>query len=460
MSITKGKNSNIELIRGDPKKAIRKLSVPIMLSMALIMAYNIADSIWVSGLGADALAALGFITPVFMIIVGLGNGIGAGANSLIARAIGAKDKDRADNGAVHALVITLILGIIIPIIFLPLLRPMFELMGAGGAISYGMDYGTIVFGLMIVFLVSSVLSALLRSEGDVNRATVAIAITAVLNMVLDPIFIYQFGWGIAGAAWATIISSVISCIVMGYWIWIKKDTYIDANFRGFKFSKDITFDILGVAIPNTAETLIMSILNIGINAMLVLVATTDAVACYTAGMRIVQLSMIPLIGLGTALLTVAGSAYGARDGDKLELSFSYCIKIGLCLSATMGILMYVFSNPLAFIFSYSSATAYLTPQIAQVLEIFCLFTLFVPFGMMAAMVFQGVGKGFVALIITLFRSLIFELVLAYVIGIVLGYGLMGIYAGFIIGSFMGTALGYGLGRTFINRTKKRFKHIT
>ena len=194
--------------------------------------------------------------------------------------------------------------------------------------------------------------------------------------------------------------------------------------------------------------------------MLVLVATTDAVACYTAGMRIVQLSMIPLIGLGTALLTVAGSAYGARDGDKLELSFSYCIKIGLCLSATMGILMYVFSNPLAFIFSYSASTAYLTPQIAQVLEIFCLFTLFVPFGMMAAMVFQGVGKGFVALIITLFRSLIFELVLAYVLGIVLGYGLMGIYAGFIIGSFMGTALGYGLGRTFINRTKKRFKHTT
>ena len=83
-------NNRIELITGDPKKAIRKMSFPMMLIMVLIVSYNIADSIWVAGLGADALAALGFITPIFMVIVGLGQVLGAGTTSLIARCIGSK----------------------------------------------------------------------------------------------------------------------------------------------------------------------------------------------------------------------------------------------------------------------------------------------------------------------------------------------------------------------------------
>ena len=102
-------DENIELIRGDPKRAIRKLSVPTMMSMLILMIYNLADSLWVAGLGADALAAVGFITPVFFIIINVGNGIGAGANSLIARAIGAENKELADNAAVHTLLLSIIL---------------------------------------------------------------------------------------------------------------------------------------------------------------------------------------------------------------------------------------------------------------------------------------------------------------------------------------------------------------
>ena len=86
--------NNISIITGDPKKAIRKLSWPIMVSMLVTFAYNLADTIWVAGLGTESLAALGFFMPIFLIIIGLGNGIGAGANSLIARSIGAKEKSR------------------------------------------------------------------------------------------------------------------------------------------------------------------------------------------------------------------------------------------------------------------------------------------------------------------------------------------------------------------------------
>ena len=334
----KKKHSNIELIRGDPKKAINKLSVPMMASMLLIMAYNIADSVWVAGLGAEALAAIGFITPLFLIVIGLGNGIGSGANSLMARAIGAKNKALVNNAALHAIVITLIISIVAPLILVPLLPQIITLMGGGETLEYALAYGNITFGLMIVFLFSSVASAILRAEGDVNRATIAMAITAVLNIVLDPIFIYTLGMGIAGAGWATIISATISCVVMIYWMWVKKDTYVDLHFSQFKPSKAVLFDILKVSIPSTAEQFIMSLLAMVINAMLVMVATTDAVAVYTAGMRLIQIAMIPLMGLGTALLTVGGAAYGARNYKKLNISLNYTVKTGFIISIVMAII--------------------------------------------------------------------------------------------------------------------------
>jgi len=94
------KNSNIEIMTGDPKKAINKLALPIIASMFILFANNIIDSIWVAGLGADPLAAIGYVTPLFMVMVGFGNGIGAGGNSLISRYIGAENKHQANNAAI------------------------------------------------------------------------------------------------------------------------------------------------------------------------------------------------------------------------------------------------------------------------------------------------------------------------------------------------------------------------
>lgn len=455
---TKNKShSNIDLIRGDPKKAINKLAVPMMLSMMLIMAYNLADSIWVAGLGADALAAIGFITPLFLIVIGLGNGIGSGANSLMARAIGAKNKALVNNAAMHAIVLTIIISVVAPIILVPLLPQIITLMGGASTLSYATAYGNITFGLMVVFLFSSVASAILRAEGDVNRATIAMAITAILNIVLDPIFIYTLGMGIAGAGWATIISAAISCIVMIYWLWVKKNTYVDLSWSQFKPSKAVLYDILKVSIPSTFEQFVMSLLTMIINAMLVMVATTEAVAVYTAGMRLVQIAMIPLMGLGTALLTVGGAAYGARNYDKLKTSLNYTVKTGFIISVVMCAIFAIFAPQIALLFSYSAATAHLTPQIADLIRIFIFFLIFMPFGMAASCLFQGVGRGTNALIITILRSLIGESIFAYLFGIVLGLGTNGIYLGIITGGFIGSMFGYFWSRLFVKKTKKIFE---
>lgn len=449
-------HANIDLIRGEPKKAIRKLAWPMIISMALIMIYNLADSVWVSGLGADALAAIGFVTPLFMIVIGVGNGLGAGANSLIARAIGAKDKGLANNAALHSVVITIILGIVVPLIIVPLLPDIVIGMGGESTLRYALAYGNVTFAVMIVFLFSAVGSAILRSEGDVKRATIAMAITAVLNIVLDPIFIYYLGMGIAGAAWATFVSALISCIVMIYWMWVKRDTFMDLHFSEFHANKKVIIETLKVALPSSVEQLLISIFVMFINAMLVIVGTATTVGVYTAAMRVVQMAMIPLMGLGTALLTVIGAAYGARNYNKMNITFNYSVKIGTIISIILSIIIIIFAPQISLMFSYSSATAYLTPQIAEVLRILSLFLFFMTFGLMSACMFQGVGRGTTSLIITIIRSFISEIIFAYLFGFVFNLGVNGVFTGLVIGSFIGSMVGYLWGKLYLKNVKKKF----
>lgn len=456
-------NSNIDIITGDPKAAILKLSWPMMVSMFMIASYNLADSIWLAGLGPNALAALGFITPLFFVMIGIGNGIGAGANSLIARSIGANDKKTADNAALHALLFTLIMSIVVPIILLPFLKDILIFMGAGDSIQAALDYGYITFGLIFAILFSVVLSAILRSEGDVKRARDAIIVTAVVNIVIDPILIYVVGWGMAGAAIASIISSLLSCLVMIYWIWGKKDTYLSLQFSSFKFKFNIMKDIFNVAIPASAENLVLSFLGLVMNAMFVIIGGITAVAVYTSGMRILQMFMIPLIGLGTAVLTVSAAAYGAGNYKKLEISFNYTIKLGLLISGILALIMFIFAPQIALIFTYNASTAVLADQIIVVIRVLALFLLSIPVGIVASMTFQGVGKGFTSLIITTFRSLIFEAVFAYLFGIVFGWGLVGMYFGLVFGCALGAVLGFTWAKLFLKNYKKdiidRYGHL-
>ena len=216
----------------------------------------------------------------------------------------------------------------------------------------------------------------------------------------------------------------------------------------------MVLDTLQVAIPSTLENIVFSALAIIINSMLVLASGTTAVAVYTASMRIVQMSMIPLIGLGTAVLTVAGVAYGAHNYKNLQTAHSYSIKLGFAISILFGALMIIFSSQIATMFSYTQASASLSPQIATAISVLSLFVLAVPHGMMSSMMFQGVGRGVYSLLITLLRSLILESVFAYLFCFVFGWGLTGIYAGVVFGCFVGGTVGYIWAKLFIRRFKE------
>ena len=468
------KNENIEMITGDPKKAINKLSLPIIASMFLIFANSIIDSIWVAGLGAEPLAALGYTTPLFMIIVGFGNGLGAGGNSVISRFIGAEDKSSANNAAIHNLILSAIASIVISILFVITMEPMLELMGASSVINYAMDYGFIIFSCTFALLMPPIVGGAFRAEGDIKRATIPIAVAAIINMILDPILIYTFGMGIKGAAIATVLGPLISLCLMLYWIFFKKDTYLSYNFKDFHNDLKMYKDILVVGIPASLEQLVLSVLTIFVNYMLTIVSGPTSVAVYTAGWRIVNIGMLPAIGIGTAAISVAGVAYGAKKYENLRVTARYAVKVAgvaygakkyenlrvtaryavkmaLIASIIVCIVLYVFANQIAIIFSYSQSSADLAPLIASFLQIMCFFILYVPFGASAGNVFQGVGKGTISFVLTTFREFILVLIFAYLLGFTFNMGEFGIYCGMLLGGGIGSLICYACIELYINK---------
>ena len=447
-------NENVEMITGDPKKAINKLAWPMIASMFLIFLNNIVDSIWVAGLGPAPLAALGYVTPLFMVLVGFGNGIGAGATSLISRYIGAEKRDEANNAAIHSAILSVIVSLILTVFFLLSLESLLKIMGASDVLKYAMDYGIIVFAFTAPILIPPIFGGAFRAEGDVKRATLPIAVVAIINMVLDPIFIYTFGWGVSGAALATGLSPLFAILMMLYWIFIKKDTYLSYNKKDFHNNFKIYKDILVVGIPASLEQLIMAALTVTVNYMLTLVSGSVAVAVYTAGWRIISLGLLPAIGVGTAAITVAGVAYGAKKYENIRTACRYSVKLGLISSIIVCILLFVFANQVAFIFSYSEASSHLEPLIASFIQLMCLFILYVPFGASAGNVFQGLGKGTTSFIFTTFREFVLVLIFAYLLGFVFNMGERGIYYGMLLGGFLGSVIAYGYIELYVDRLIK------
>ena len=448
---------NVDIIKGDPKKAIRKLSLPIMISMLLLMVYNLIDTIWVSGLGEKQLATMGFIIPLSLIFTGIIGGVSSGTNSLLSRAIGAERKDVANNAALHSIIITIILSIVIPLIAIPLLPNIITLIGGAATLEYSLPYATIMFIFMIIIVLPTTLIAILRSEGDVKRATYLIAISAIVDIILDPIMIYILKMGIVGAIYSTILSEAIVLIVTIYWIWIKKNTYLDMKFKYFKPKKFITIEIFKVAIPSALENLIISFFLIIIANMLIIVSSVAQVAIATVAINLISICCIPLLGLSNALLTVFGAAYGARNYEKMNTSFFYTITLGFIISIIIGVIIFIFAPQVTMIFTYTQNVSNLVPQITETIRILVFYMIAMSFGIAGSFIFISAGKGLVSLILTLIQSILCEIIFAYILGFLLGMGYHGIYWGVVLGCFVGSTISFIFAKFFLKKCKIEFE---
>ncbi|MCK5024131.1 MAG: MATE family efflux transporter [Thermoplasmata archaeon] len=445
----------VKTLVGDPKKAIKKLALPMILAMSVQTIYNLVDAFWVSGLGANALAAVGLFFPFFFMMLALATGLGVGGGAAISRRIGAQDKDGASNVATHTMIFMVIISLALTLPLLLLAEPMFIAIGAGDTLADTLAYSNVLFGGAIIIFFANVSNALLRGEGDAKRAMYAMVLGGIINIILDPILIYGLDMGIAGAAWATLISLGISAALLFYWLFMKKDTYVDIAIRKFKYSKEITKDIFKVGLPASVQQLSMSINMLILNIIIISVAGTDGVAVITTGWRIATLGILPLMGIATAVVSVCGATYGMGNYQKMDTALKYSIKIGLMIEIVVAVLIFVFASQLAAIFTQSESAAHLAPDITRFFQISWLFLPGVAHGMLAGAMFQGAGKGMNALVLTLFRTVMLTPVLAWGLAVQFGMGLDGIWWGLVVANVVGSIVSYSWARIYINNLKRQ-----
>ena len=429
-------SNNVDIMLGNPKKALISMSIPLIISLLISSLYNLIDAAWVSGLGADALAGVGFFTPIFMILVGFGNGLGAGAAFAISKYVGEENKPKANNASIHSILIDIVVSIIITIILLILLIPILNVMGVGQTIGYATDYGNIIVLGSIFIILSNALYGIYRGEGDSTRPMYAMMASAILNMILDPIFIYNLNLGVKGAAIATVISSIFVILILIYWFYIKKDTYLKPILSNFKFNRNISFDIVKVGIPASIQLLNNAFFAAVFSALLAFLGSTDSVAVYSTGWRIVIIGTTPILAIGTALISVIAANYGAKNFENIKVAHRYAMKISMVFAFAVAILTNIFAGDIASIFASSGSSVRIASELTSFLQWIVIYYPTMAVGVASTYVFQGIGRGITAMFQTIMRETGFTIFFAVLLGVVLGYGVWGAWMGIVLGEIV------------------------
>lgn len=433
----------VKTLLGDPRKAIIKLSIPMVVAMSAHTIYNVTDAIWVAGLGPEALAAVGFVFPFFFMAMAVASGVGIGGGAAISRRIGARDKGGADSIASHSIVLMLICVVVFTVATLVTAEPMLRQMGAGAALEPAVQYAKILFsGIVFVFFQQTAIS-ILRSEGDVKRAMYAMVGGAVLNMVLDPVFIYTMGLGVGGAALASVVAMFLVSAVTFYWLFLEKKTYVSFRFKGFRFVGGHVWDISRVGFPASISQMSMAIMAFAVTTIVALVGGPDGVAVYTTGWRMIALAALPVLGVASAVTSVSGAAFGAGECEKIKISYLYALKACVAIEGVFALTMVVFAPQIVWIFTWSSDTGRIVEDIIVFLRISWVVLPAAAFGMLSAAMFQGVGRGLYALILTLLRTLVLTVPLAWLFGIQLNGDLRGVWIGMAIAAVINVPIGFG-----------------
>lgn len=460
----------VKTLFGDPKKAIIKLAIPMIIAMSVQTIYNFVDAVWVSGFsswlfttstveetGKLALAALGFVLPFYMMAIAISTGIGVGGSSAVSRRIGARDKQGADNVAIHSIIITILISIVYTIIFYIFAEKLFIIIGAGESLGMATSYGHIIFAGSLVIFFINIATALLRGEGDAKRAMYALVMGAGLNIILDPIFIFTFRMGVAGAAYATILSMGLSALLLIYWLFFRKNTYVTLNFRDFKFKKEIVKDIFKVGFPASIQQLSMSFMMLVLNYIIVTVASAgdNGVAVYSTGWRVVTIAILPLLGLATAVTSVTGASYGEKEYKKLDTAFVYSVKFGLMIEIIIAFFIFLLAPFITIVFTTGHGSAEIAPDLEKFITISCFFYPSAAFGIASSAMFQGTGRGFYSLIATLLRTVILMPILAIFFCCFFQLGLTGVWWGIVAANLIGSVISFAWAKIFIHNLRKQ-----
>jgi putative MATE family efflux protein len=404
------KESRLEDFLKNPYKSMWKMALPIIAGMMVQTLFNVVDIMFIGWLGADEVTAVAFVSPLFFIIIGLGVGIGTGATATIAQYIGKKDKNNAEKTASQTLLIGFLSTIILTILGVIYGEGLLSILGAEGEIlTIAYSYLRILtFGLGLVIF-SMFFRAILAGEGETKIPMIIGLIGTVLNLILDPILIFTFEYGVRGAAFATIISQIVMVLTYLFIIFVKKSTFISFHLRDLSFNNHIMSKIFQIGIPSSLSMLIISFGQVVMNKILVNYST-EAVAAYQIVSRLDMLLFMPILGIAISLTTLVGMFYGAKEFDKLLSVVYYGINRAVLITTISVVLFFILASNILPIFSSN-------PLVIDIgvtyLKIIILAYPAVGISVICSRVCQALGQGMPLLITTITRVIILTAPLSY-----------------------------------------------
>jgi putative MATE family efflux protein len=338
------KNNKSELIlKGNIYKVLITLSIPIMLNSIIQTLYNLVDGIWVSKISSVHFAATSFVWPINFLFIAIGIGISIAGTSILSRLVGAEKYEEAKEYSNQLIVTSFLISIIFALIGFLISPYIIKVIGGEGDIlEYGNIYLRVTFlDMPFMFLYFSLYS-IMTAQGDTITPTTLSGISAIINVVLDPIFIFNLNLGIAGAAWATLVSKMILAMIGLYYLF-KGSSNIKPNLNGFSFDREIIKEIYTVAIPASIGQIGASVGFMALNGFIVSYGTAT-MAAFGMVNRITNLVMQPAMSVGSALTAVIGQNLGASQEDRARDSFIKASTIALTIGTIGGIVIYVFNN--------------------------------------------------------------------------------------------------------------------
>lgn len=414
-----------ELATGSIGKLLLKLSIPAILAQLINALYNIVDRMYIGhieGIGAVALTGVGLTFPIIMLISAFAALVGMGGAPLSSIKMGEGNNEKAEKILGNCTAMLLLLAVVLTVFFMVFKDPLLMLFGASeNTLPYASAYLTIYLIGTVFVQISLGLNAFINSQGFAKMGMITVLIGAVLNIILDPIFIFVFDMGVRGAALATIISQAVStCWVLRFLC--GKKTILRIKLQNFRFRKDFILPALALGLSPFVMQSTESLINIVLNSSLQKYGGDIAVGSMTIITSIMQIFLMPLTGLTQGAQPIVGFNFGAQQFDRVKKTFRLLLGACLTFSITLWASIMLFPGLFAAIFSNDAALiAHTIPCMRIYMAAMCLMGAQIA----CQQTFLAVGQAKISLFLAMLRKVVLLIPLVYILAV--PFGVTGIF---------------------------------
>lgn len=415
-------------------KLLIRQAVPASIGI-LVMSLNIlVDTIFVGNwIGSIAIAAINVVLPVSFFIAALGMSIGVGGSSIISRALGADNKEKALKTFGNQITLTLLFTSTLAVFGLAYVDSIIPAFGGKGAIfePAKIYYTIVLYG--VPFLALSMMgNTVIRAEGKPKFAMYAMMIPSVGNLILDYVFINVLDFGMQGAAWAT-TGSYVLCLGFIIWFFFSKHSELKINLSHFRLQKSIISEIGSLGFVTLARQAVVSITYLFMNNILFNLGGETSVTAYAIVGRMLMFALFPVYGITQGFLPIAGYNYGALAYSRVRETINTAIKYAVILATMVFVLLMVFPEFITRLFTHDAEVIKQTPSAMR--WVFAA-TPIIAVQLIGAAYFQAIGKATPALLLTLTRQGFFFIPLIFILPEF--YGELGVWMSFPIADVLST----------------------